>query len=71
MMLCGVPVATFPKENSMDYTMRVPLVLSQSLSVGTKKKGFVNPFGKALFCANFINGALKTAPYGLFASDFR
>ena len=34
-------------------------------------KGFVNPFGEALFYANFINGALKTAPYGLFASDFR
>jgi hypothetical protein len=29
-------------------------------------KGSFNPFGEALFFANFNNGALKTAPYGTF-----
>jgi hypothetical protein len=34
-------------------------------------KGFSNPYGKALFFANFNNGALKTAPYGIYIDFYQ
>jgi len=38
------------------------LPISNNQKITPSPKGFINPFGKALFYANFINGALKTAP---------